>query len=228
MKQFWNRIPMGTRSVLIGAHCFFLHPWFVAAAWWKLFGFPWDPRLWVAFFVHDLGYIGKRAMDDEDGETHPLLGAFIMGLLFDRRPSVEIWERSEGDGWSAEHLVSVDRDTRWHDFSLLHSRYYAKRLGKPFSRLCLADKLSFALTPRWLYLPMVNLTGEIHEYLGRAKTADTKAGHFKAADYSARQKEWHVELCRYMRSWVEAHKHEGAVDTWTSADRHADKSGVWR
>lgn len=48
----------GTKSVLFGAHCFFIHPLFVALAWWKLFGFPWDPRLWVAFFVHDLGYWG--------------------------------------------------------------------------------------------------------------------------------------------------------------------------
>jgi len=23
-----------------GAHCFFLHTWFVALAWWKLYGFP--------------------------------------------------------------------------------------------------------------------------------------------------------------------------------------------
>jgi hypothetical protein len=22
------------------AHCFFLHTWFVALAWWKLYGFP--------------------------------------------------------------------------------------------------------------------------------------------------------------------------------------------
>ena len=52
---------IGTRSVLFGAHAFWLHPWFVAAAWWKLYGFPWDPRLWVAFFLHDLGYFGKPA-----------------------------------------------------------------------------------------------------------------------------------------------------------------------
>lgn len=45
---------MGTRSILYGAHCWFIHPWFVARAWWKLFGFPVDPRLWLCFWLHDL------------------------------------------------------------------------------------------------------------------------------------------------------------------------------
>lgn len=194
------RLSVGTKSVLFGAHCFFLHPWFVAAAWRKLYGFPFDPLLWVAFFVHDLGYVGKPNMDGPEGETHPIFGAQIMSVF--------------GEEWAA--------------FSLLHSRYYAKKLGKPFSRLCVADKLSFALTPRWLYLPAVNATGEIHEYLKMAKDADTAKGHWNAADYRGRQKDWHIELCRYMRSWVDAHK-GGAQDTWTSTDRHArTDSGVWQ
>ncbi len=50
---------VGTRSVLFSAHQFVIHPWFVAAAWWRLYGFPWAPRLWVAFFVHDLGHCGR-------------------------------------------------------------------------------------------------------------------------------------------------------------------------
>ena len=33
---------IGTRSVLYGAHCAVLHPWFLAVAWSKLYGFPWD------------------------------------------------------------------------------------------------------------------------------------------------------------------------------------------
>jgi hypothetical protein len=200
-------VKVGTKSVLFGAHCFFLHPWFVAAAWTKLYGFPWDLRLWVAFFVHDLGYVGKVAMDDEEGETHPVLGAKIMSV-FDPPYLLRVIGKS---GW---------RDARWHDFCLLHSRYYAKRLGRPFSRLCVADKLSFALTPRWLYLPMVHWSGEIHEYLQRAKNADTTQGHWKAADYTANVELWHAELCIYMRAWVAAHK-AGAADTWTNAARHS-------
>src|SRR5579863_3099451 len=96
---------IGTKSVLFGAHCFFLHPWFVAAAWWKLYGFPWDPRLWVAFFVHDIGYLGKPNMDGPEGESHPEVGARIMQRLFDRNLF--------GQGDAVRH--------RWHDLCLYHS-----------------------------------------------------------------------------------------------------------
>lgn len=145
---------IGTKSVLFGAHCFFLHPWFVAAAWWKLYGFPLDPRLWVAFFVHDIGYLGKPNMDGPEGETHVELGAKIMAFLF-------------GDEWG--------------DFSRYHSRYYAKRNGESPSRLCFADKLSFPFTPRWIYLPLVTATGEINEYLKNAQKADS--GHWKPTGF---------------------------------------------
>lgn len=209
---------IGTKSVLFGAHCFFLHPFFVAWAWYRLFGFPWDPRLWVAFFTHDLGYIGKPNLDGPEGEEHPLLGARIMTLWFDPDPEID-WEAIR---WSGKRHVFVHGEPfgKWGQFCLLHSRYYVKRLGLPFSRLCVADKLAFTLTPRWLYLPMVNATGEIHEYLQNAKQ------HLNVADYRT-QADWHADLCQYMRGWVAAHK-DGAVDTWTSADRHArNDSGVW-
>ena len=61
---------VGTRSVLFGAHAFWLHFWFLAIAWFRLFGVPWDIRLWVAFAVHDLGYMGKNDVEGRDGETH--------------------------------------------------------------------------------------------------------------------------------------------------------------
>jgi hypothetical protein len=186
---------VGTKSVLFGAHCFLLHPFFVAASWTKLYGFPWDPRLWVAFFVHDLGYWGKPNMDGEEGETHVEFGAKVMRLLFGEK---------------------------WGDFSMYHSRYYAKRNSRQPSKLCFADKLSFALTPRWLYLPMVNWSGEIKEYLRMAETAD--AGHWKPTGYD--QRKWHGQLQQYMRDWVEEHK-DGAEDTWTDPNRNAiTQSGV--
>ena len=75
---------VGTKSVLFGAHAFWLHPWLVALAWTRLYGFPWDPRLWVAFFVHDLGYWGKPNMDGRPGESHPFWAARLMGRLFDQ------------------------------------------------------------------------------------------------------------------------------------------------
>lgn len=188
---------IGTKSVLYGAHCFFLHPWFVAAAWWKLYGFPTDPRIWIAFFVHDLGYLGKPNMDGAEGERHVELGAKIMSSLF---------------GW------------RWGEFSLYHSRYYAKKENHAVSKLCFADKLSFALTPRWLYLPAVTATGEISEYLKNAQKADS--GHWKPTGYDKNL--WHSQLCEYMKKWVEEHKN-GGVDTWTDAKRNAvTPSGVWK
>jgi hypothetical protein len=97
---------IGTKSVLFGAHCFFIHPFFVALAWIKLYGFPFDPRIWIAFFIHDLGYIGKPNIDGPEGESHVELGAKIMRIF--------------GEKWS--------------DFSMYHSRYYAKKHGKKPSR----------------------------------------------------------------------------------------------
>ena len=201
-----SSLSVGTKSVLYGAHAFWLHPFFVAAAWTKLYGFPWDPRLWVAFFVHDLGYLGKPNMDGPEGESHPEMGALIMHMF---------------DGWWASCRA---KRTRWHDLSLYHSRYYAKAHAAQPSRLCFADKLAFALTPAWLYLPMVMASGEIEEYLNRAQKADS--AHWKPTGNDKRI--WHRQLCEYMRAWVKEHK-DGAVDTWTDANRHAKtESGVWK
>jgi hypothetical protein len=181
-------VKIGTKSVLYGAHCFFLHPWFVAAAWWKLYSFPWDPRLWIAFFIHDLGYFGKPNMDGPEGEEHPRWAATVMYRLFGQK---------------------------WWEFCMYHSRYFAKKNNHAVSKLCFADKLSFVLTPRWLYLPMVNATGEIQEYLHNAQRADS--GHWKVTGYD--QKKWHAQLCEYMTKWVAEHK-DGAQDTWTDATRN--------
>ena len=145
---------IGTRSILFGAHCWFIHPWFVAAAWSKLYGFPTDLRLWVAFFVHDLGYWGKPNIDGVEGESHPILGASIMARLFD---------------FTRWHNFSIDPGVRcWHDFALCHSRYYAKANNLPTSKLYAADKLAMILEPVWLYLPRVILSGEYREFKERA------------------------------------------------------------
>jgi len=182
---------IGTRSVLYGAHCAVLHPWFLAVAWCKLYGFPWDPRLWASFWLHDIGYISKPNMDGSEGETHVELGARIMGLLF-------------GESWAA--------------FTAAHSRYWAKRNGRHFSRLCVADKLAFVLTPAWLYLPMTRATGELSEYMLRAKERQAGSEHF--TDYestrlnSADAREWLEGLKSYTRRWIEEHRNGGA-DNWT-------------
>ena len=134
---------VGTKSVLFGAHQFLIHPLFVLWAWYRLFGFPWDPRLWFAFVLHDIGYLGKPNMDGPEGERHVELGAVLMMRLF---------------------------GMAWADFCLYHSRFFAARHGKPVSQLCLADKLAIVLTPSWAFLSLARLSGEIHEYRRLAMT----------------------------------------------------------
>lgn len=186
---------IGTKSVLFGAHCFFLHPWFVARAWWKLYGFPWDPRLWIAFIVHDLGYVGKPNMDGEEGERHVEFGAQLMSWLF---------------------------GVAWGDLCGYHSRFYARQCGAIPSRLCYADKLAIALTPHWLYLPMARATGELREYMGNAKRDTSrhwvreKYKHMRL-DYRG-QREWYQSVQQWCLRYVGEHK-DGAEDTWTPMRR---------
>ena len=148
---------VGTKSVLFGAHCFFIHPFFVAFGWWAISQFPLDPRLWAAFFLNDLGYLFSPNMDGPEGEEHVHLAAKIMGLLF-------------GDSWA--------------DFTLRHPRYWAKKHGVRVSRLCYADKLAFAITPGWLYLPMACATGELAEYI--ADPASRRGGIHRHGTHTAR------------------------------------------
>ena len=184
---------VGTRSVLFGAHAFWLHPAFTALAWVRLYGLPWDARLWLAFAVHDLGYIGKKSMDDLEGEKHVELGARIMRVIC-------------GDVWG--------------DLTAAHSRYWAKRNGRQVSRLCVADKLAFVLTPAWLYLPMARATGELDEYMLRARERQAGSAHFTEEESrqlrSSDTREWLKGLKSYTRRWVEQHR-SGCEDTWTIA-----------
>lgn len=210
---------IGTKSVLYGAHAFWLHPWFVAAGWWTLYGFPWDPRLWAAFWLHDVGYVGKPNMDGPEGELHPIHGAAIMGFLFDGRrrwllPSVTL-----GLGY-------------WGWLTLLHSRYFAKTLGRQPSQLCMADKMALALTPAWLYLPMVRATGEIYEYMAKATVKTTETESVMNQDerrlLRGSQDEWYRGVQSYCWRWAMTHR-DGREDTWTSERREPiDETGVWR
>lgn len=194
---------VGTKSVLFGAHCFCIHPWFVAAAWWKLFGFPWDPRLWVSFFVHDIGYWGKPNMDGPEGEEHPRVGANIMYHLF---------------------------GMHWWSFCMFHSRFLAKKYGEKHSRLCTADKLAICLTPAWLYLPAVRLTGEINEYMKLARdVTETNAGKYSTMNIRTdSQRLWYRDVQNYLRTWVEEHR-DGRLDNWTPTQKKArSESGAWQ
>lgn len=211
---------IGTKSVLFGAHAFWLHPWFVAIGWWILYGFPWDPRLWVAFFVHDLGYWGKPNMDGPEGERHVHWGAQVMGTLFDaRRWDHPWWARPIS--WLCNRVWGEYAfQHSWFRFCFYHSRFMAKDYQEPVSKLCFADKLALVLTPWWLYLPMVNLTGEIHEYM---KLADTRhaagepriPGKYEGINvFSADQRQWYANVQEYLKHWVAEHM-DGGEDTWT-------------
>jgi hypothetical protein len=226
-------VKIGTKSVLFGAHAFWFHPFFVARAWYHLYGFPFDPRLWVAFFVHDIGYLGKPNMDGPEGESHPEIGATIISWLFDRIPWWTEWQEIlcgsatmqalEAKGWLVQgyhgsNVVMSKPHFRWYEFCLYHSRHYTKKTGGTPSKLCFADKLSFCYTPRWAYLPMVKATGELTEYLENAKKSDSPNWKPCGDDPVA----WHNQLSEYMAKWVETHK-DGAVDTWTDGNRNAAK-----
>jgi hypothetical protein len=174
---------IGTKSILFGVHQFAIHPFFVAAAWWRIYGFPCDLRLWAAFFLHDLGYWGKPNMDGYEGETHPEFAARIMAFLFGQQ---------------------------WGDFALLHSRFYAKKLNRHFSMLCVADKLAIALTPPWLYLAQARASGELAEYM---------QGHgARTPDCGRSPRKWLADVQRYCRAWAYEHC-DGRTDTWTGTKR---------
>lgn len=153
---------IGTKSLLYGAHQFILHPFFVALAWRKLYGrWPRDPRVWLAFLVHDWGYWGCPNLDGAEGKLHPWRAAKWFSRAFDRGR----YERING--------FTSDRLGRWGKFCLLHSRSLARRYNEPVSELCAPDKVAAFMMPRWLYLTLTRWTGELKEYMAEA---DTPAG----------------------------------------------------
>lgn len=189
---------MGTKSLLFGAHQFLIHPLFVALAWWKLYGFPKDWRLWVAFYLHDIGYFGCEKMDDEKGEEHPITGAALVSAICDRGADPNcpccrgtIIHSNADEEWKCEDCYQ--REYHWLKFTLYHSRFLAKRNGAQFSKLCVADKYAFCLTPAWLYVPMTMATGEIWEYMGTCSSSV----------YNPWQ--WHSDLKAYLKAWVYRH-----------------------
>jgi hypothetical protein len=110
----------------------------------------------------------------------------------------------------------------WADFVACHSRYWAKRMNRQVSALCIADKLAFVLTPAWLYLPMTRASGELAEYMLRAKERQAGSEYFTAEESaqlnSTDERVWLAGLKSYTRRWVEVHRN-GREDTWTVASR---------
>ena|SRR5579864_8614118 len=149
-------LSVGTKSLLYGVHAFWLHSFFILAAWIKLYGWPRELPIYISFVCHDLGYFGKPNMDGPEGERHPELGAKIMHYLFDKRIVLK-------------NRTSITKNviygsSKWQDFTLYHSRKYVKRDNVQPSKLCCADKVAFLLMPRSIYLFLARLSGEIEEY----------------------------------------------------------------
>ena len=201
---------IGTRSLLYGVHCVIIHPIFVAIAWIKLYGFPRDIRIWVAFIVHDWGYWSKNDMDGTEGETHVILGAKIMHYLFDKRNKY-YWTLVGGK-------TIGKRDKKWHDFCLYHSRFYAKLNNAQYSKLCVADKYAFVVEPKWIYIPRAILSKEIYEYMGRdgnSRSSDVHVAAFARYNFNMKAKLlWYNHVKKYMAKWVEEHK-EIKKDNWS-------------
>ena len=79
------------------------------------------------------------------------------------------------------------------------------------------------LTPDWLYLPLARASGELTEYMSRARERQAGNDHFtpeEAAQLgSADAKIWLQGLKSYTLRWVMEHR-GGCEDTWTTADVH--------
>jgi hypothetical protein len=157
-----NILSTGTKSLLVGAHQFVIHPLSVALSWKKLYG-RW-PRAWeaLAILVHDLGYWGCKDMDGPEGLDHPALGASIAYRLC---------------GLDAASLVEG------------HSRSYVKKSGCELSPLAAADKLSWEVVPWWIYIPGALLSGEIHEYRIEADRYHRRTG--QGCPLSASHRTWY-------------------------------------
>ena len=161
---------VGTKTILFGFHNPVIHTFFIFIAWWKLYGFPRDPRLWVVFALHDIGYFGLSTVEGERGDRHPFFGARIVHLLFDR--------------WNTNCGVEGDK---WWRLSLLHSRTIARELGQHPSALCAADKLAFVITPKWIYLLQTWASGELDELMTECNRKDAKEEHALVGSVSSVQ-----------------------------------------
>lgn len=130
----------GTKSVLFGVHQFIVHPLFVAIAWILIYRKVPTVKELVCIFLHDIGYFGKPNMDGQEGERHPHVGADVAEMLF---------------------------GSIYGDLVRYHSRATARTLNRDVSMLCLPDKLATLLYPKWMYIILGRLSGEIDEYKWR-------------------------------------------------------------
>ena len=221
LHQRLNRyLKIGTRSVLFGVHSVFTHPYYVWKAWNILEnnGKPtWSLPIIFSCLLHDIGYIGKTDFDGkEEGETHPELGAKIIHFLFDGKCEADDFGNPLVCCKCGKKFSGKTRCSKWHDFVLYHSRYYAKRDKVHYSRLCVADKLAMVITPRDLYLAQAHRTGEIEYFYENA--AKYEGTGFESGTYNGQPLRWHAELSKFYGDWVE--KHRDFSDDKVTEDRY--------
>ena len=168
----------------------FLYPPVLRRGRMVALGFPWDLRLWGAFFstIWDIS-------------------------------AAPMWKVPRGkstSNWGPSHGLALRHP--WADFTLRHSRYWAKKHGVTCLKLCYADKMAFVLTPAWLYLPMARATGELAEYMAKSRDRQAGCGAFNETERAQLESGdpaiWLKGLQSYTRRWVEQHRNGGA-DTWT-------------
>lgn len=173
---------VGTKSVLFGVHQFLLHPLMVYRCWRQLYG---RIRWWeaVALFCHDLGYWGCDSMDGVGGERHPEFGGELTFkiVLF-----------------ISDNIVSA---IMAQDLAVGHSKTFSRLRCQPVSRLWAADKLGSTIYPRWLYLFLARLSGELAEYRQNAARYHERSG--KGCPLSATDEEWFEWMGNHLRSEVE-------------------------
>lgn len=198
-------IPVGTRSLLYGVHQVFIHPLFVALAWWRLYGFPWDPCLWLCFIVHDWGYWGKTDMDGDNGLSHPYLGAVLVYRLlrsvYGRCFRIRYGLKTQ----DAAFLASI-KATWWGEFCQAHSRSWARACSLEVSKLCVADKLAVALQPAWMWIFMAWASGELWEYMARNADMPRNPEMMDWEDEALRGARgiwyFHAGVRSYLRRWA--------------------------
>lgn len=87
----------------------------------------------------------------------------------------------------------------WEVFTAAHSRFYARALGVPPSRLCAADKFSITLEPERFYLVRTRIAGELCEYMEGGPRRYPEAYPMGAI---ADRREWFGTVVRHNRIWV--------------------------
>jgi len=140
-------VTVGLKSVLFGAHAFWLHPIAVWLAWIKLYRRLPNRLECLAILFHDIGYaVNCKTMDGPDGLEHPVVGARIAKRV------ARFFGARTPEASYVETLI------------LGHSRSFCAEHHIKLSELNAPDKYAILYDPAWFYWIRTTLSGEIHEY----------------------------------------------------------------